>query len=1053
MTTILDFLTAVLPTQGEYRMTVIRPGHGATNLPALTLTDLASAIGTGIAMQDSRTGSGSDVPQIYHACASYAPDRGDRRKAIDAAFVRSLWVDIDCGKSSDPEFLRSYPSQRDAVSALSGVCTEHFLPPTAVVNSGTGVHAYWRLDRDLTAAEWVPMAAKFKALLALHGIKADPSRTADIASVLRPPGTVYKAGPSRVGIVYIDEIEHPVGDVEALLEHIDATATHVTPEVLAERKALHKEYDFQYLVTKALAGEGCNQMRRIVEQGGNVTEPLWRAGLSIVAHSNATPEKQIRFIRLVSAEHPQYDEDEALRKMRGIQAPYNCRAFADINPEGCAGCPYDRSTSITSPVTTGYEAMRGRREIEACEAAEYAATMPLAVMPADPFMAAVPREVVEPAATVEQPEAPMQVFAAPTYSRSIDDFALTPKPQHRHSRPFMGHAHIPMLAEDSEGVFLEGEWQLNPGDGALPSRLERLRDTGLTAVFQRESKTEAGVKYYTVDRMAYTTPVVHGRVGYQDEARLLMSVATPMNGSVYRELPMSVLSVGGDTLKKFLGVIEAPIAGNSERFKLFIRYFIACAKRLGCTEKDRIAAAHFGWADDGTFHLGDSILCGDRVKEPSMPTGQKAEHAKKMRALGKASAWVDTVSRMYPNSQPGVQALQFMVLAGFGAPVYAARDGSDVGGIIHAVSPVSGTGKTTAMRVASTIYGDREMLLTTPETTPAARIKLQATLHSLPLCVDEITRVAGANLTQWVMSSTQGKEKARSTKDGDALQANPGEWRSYAMTTANTSLVDTVASEMKEDSSGATHRILEITIPAIEHAGIESWEADELLGQNCGVVGPIWADHIVTHKAAIMARISEEAKAIRALDGAQGKERYWNMMVASVLAAGEEAARLGLHTFDMAAVRAWAYELLGSQRTTAALVQHHVTPADVLSEVLHNHNDQFIVISKGQSAPAVFGMPDRRTSGRFDFEKGRFCVVSSVINDIARQRGLSAKALRAFCETGLGGRMQTVRLHAGVPNTTSAPSRCWVFDTARSTAANEFFVSTLNDAEGLLHAQ
>jgi hypothetical protein len=58
-----------------------------------------------------------------------------------------------------------------------------------VVESGHGMHVYWPFKEAISPAKWQRYAEGLKAACVVHGLKADPARTADCASVLRPPGT------------------------------------------------------------------------------------------------------------------------------------------------------------------------------------------------------------------------------------------------------------------------------------------------------------------------------------------------------------------------------------------------------------------------------------------------------------------------------------------------------------------------------------------------------------------------------------------------------------------------------------------------------------------------------------------------------------------------------------------------------------------------------------------------------------------------------------------------------------------------------------------------
>jgi hypothetical protein len=63
------------------------------------------------------------------------------------------------------------------------------MPLPVFVSSGYGLHIYWVLREPLPESEWRKYANRLAALFAKHGLKVDPSRTKDSASILRPPGT------------------------------------------------------------------------------------------------------------------------------------------------------------------------------------------------------------------------------------------------------------------------------------------------------------------------------------------------------------------------------------------------------------------------------------------------------------------------------------------------------------------------------------------------------------------------------------------------------------------------------------------------------------------------------------------------------------------------------------------------------------------------------------------------------------------------------------------------------------------------------------------------
>jgi hypothetical protein len=122
-----------------------------------------------------------DGNDAYFALGSYGED--DERTQRNVVALRCLWLDIDCGEG------RPYRNVEEATKALRRLCDGVGLPKPIIVMSGHGIHAYWAHKTAISPSEWLPYAEGLKAACIAFGIKADPSRTADYASVLRPPGT------------------------------------------------------------------------------------------------------------------------------------------------------------------------------------------------------------------------------------------------------------------------------------------------------------------------------------------------------------------------------------------------------------------------------------------------------------------------------------------------------------------------------------------------------------------------------------------------------------------------------------------------------------------------------------------------------------------------------------------------------------------------------------------------------------------------------------------------------------------------------------------------
>jgi hypothetical protein len=114
--------------------------------------------------------------------------REKKGSAEAAALLPAVWIDIDC----DGE-------QKQSIAALERLRTFD-AQPSAIIDSGGGLHAYWLLDAPLTLDE----SSRKQVADILHGLfnalGGDPGYVKSVASVMRLPGSVNTKA-ERGGVV------------------------------------------------------------------------------------------------------------------------------------------------------------------------------------------------------------------------------------------------------------------------------------------------------------------------------------------------------------------------------------------------------------------------------------------------------------------------------------------------------------------------------------------------------------------------------------------------------------------------------------------------------------------------------------------------------------------------------------------------------------------------------------------------------------------------------------------------------------------------------------
>ena len=169
-----QFLAALWPDEFDRAFICGEVGGHWTDMPVGTIAE---------ALAECRRRGDVD---LYMSCATFSAEGG--RTASNAKSARAFWLDLDCGEAK-AEASAGYLKKRDALDALAAFCAKIGLPSPSIIDSGNGLHAYWFLESSIATSSWLPIAKQIKRITHEYGLLADPACTADIARVLRVPGS------------------------------------------------------------------------------------------------------------------------------------------------------------------------------------------------------------------------------------------------------------------------------------------------------------------------------------------------------------------------------------------------------------------------------------------------------------------------------------------------------------------------------------------------------------------------------------------------------------------------------------------------------------------------------------------------------------------------------------------------------------------------------------------------------------------------------------------------------------------------------------------------
>jgi len=352
----LTFLQTILPEDGYKFVGLSRVGQtGIAHKAYASLEDMAKAIES-YNKQSNLT--------VYHACCSYKEPsylvegnpKPKYRGEPNWLKAKSFWADIDCGQSKHDEG-KGYLTKTDAAKAIIRFCHSNGFPKPMLVDSGGGLHCYWPLSKPIGPKSWRTMASGFKSVLASAGLLVDPTRTADLSSILRPVGT-FNRKPDReikeVVVKQVGEVVSPQVFNNALQKAISKYNAVVHAPSSFQSSGLNDDllaHAAQSIECSAdEVANHCQQVGKMRDTKGDVDYESWRGIVGIIKHCVEGYDLAVEWSSQRS-ETGHSNTDVLTRYESWSSGPATCEYFKKCNPSGCAGCVNEGK--VKSPIMLG----------------------------------------------------------------------------------------------------------------------------------------------------------------------------------------------------------------------------------------------------------------------------------------------------------------------------------------------------------------------------------------------------------------------------------------------------------------------------------------------------------------------------------------------------------------------------------------------------------------------------------------------------------------------------------------------------------------------------
>ena len=870
---------------------------------------------------------------VYFGCASYKDDSS--RKGENVHKVRSFWLDIDCGEG------KPYATQRAGLIALTNFKKSVGLPTPLIVSSGNGLHVYWPMDRDLDPEEWRPVASLLRQVTRAEQLEVDPSRTADIASVLRPVGTHHRKGEPKPVAVLRDAEQTDFDAFKAQLEqHI--TSIGLTPDVgrappataVGNNSDLSGGLGYKPANGRMIA-EKCAVLREMRDTKGDIEQPLWYASLAVL-HGCEDGEA---LAQEWSNGHKDYSEEETASEFAraGLYPPTTCARFAALSPS-CESCPF--KGEIHSPIKLGYGAVETQK-----------LQLPVA----------------------SDPEAKVEVELPSGFRWS-----------------------------NSRGTMCLQQMILDADGESVPVPF-------------------CDTLFYAINRISTED-------GYVMELEMYVRESTRRF-----QIPCSTVAEGGKSLASALGRYE--IVAHPKQKPMIDAYLARWMDRLRNTAEEINTYRHFGWYEQ-SFLVGNTLITPN-AQRTVLLRGNAAIKSKAFVVRGSYDEWKRIIDTAY--NYPGQEALQYMVVASFAAPLFAMF--KSLGGVtVYAHSEGTGVGKTTAQRAGLSAWGNwSDLQLAEGKTTANALWGTIGTYCNLPVLFDELTNQSNSQASEIVFSISSGRDKQRLKRDG-TLQESHNNWSTITMASGNNLLTEKLSIH-RSNAEAELSRLFEFTVNTPSR--LSPNEAADLfprLLDNYGHGGLEFMQYVVNNYADVETSLFAIQKAFNTEAGINQGERYWSALQASVLTALLICRKLGILKFDAVALKAWIMSQTTRNRTQRQesvndpLEQFGKMLADVWQGILVTNGEgdlrknlmaEVIQHPRGQMTGRVINAMDNN-------EKTVLLLNNGAVREWCNKKGASAKEMFDAVHAAGWAELEQVRYSLGRGTAqyshVSSQVRCWVVD-------------------------
>lgn len=400
-------------------------------------------------------------------------------------------------------------------------------------------------------------------------------------------------------------------------------------------------------------------------------------------------------------------------------------------------------------------------------------------------------------------------------------------------------------------------------------------------------------------------------------------------------------------------------------------YVRAMAAEASITNKSLRVPPRYGWQPDDSFAICDQVL---QRGNKGYTFVSAADNHRNLIAVTQPRGTLEGWQRYVKLIQDkGLFGILGCMMVSFGSPLMRWAGAGTPAMMFHACHNDSGHGKSLALQLAASVYGNPATYPIKPSTSGNTMMQRAGLLGNLPFLVDEVT-VAARNsvnkdfLPSLIYNYSQGGHKLKGSGTGNSEVANDLFWSALGLVTSNVPAMEQMLTARDTTSFGELMRTLEWH-PTEKLTWTDAERVlKPLLEENFGLAGLKYLRWIIENPETAREVRQRCVDKFRKLINAADQERFWaegcGTNIAGAVLCGPKYANI--FEFDTKAI---ALEYVRWVEDARHLIASNVrNGVDLLNSFTREFHGQFVKFAKESGPTATWS--DGRAIGR-DSAKGK----------------------------------------------------------------------------------